>query len=81
MFLCILAAQILFCCACNNYKVTKNDPYGRYLVINPKWTIKTDHPDPGGLIDYNCVYIAKKPIRIYMKFGDFGRQGKLWKNI
>jgi hypothetical protein len=50
---------LLFFPGCNTYKVEMNDPYRRYNVINPKWTIKTDEPNPDGLIQYNCVYIHK----------------------
>ena len=52
---------LLLLSSCNTYRVTMNDPYGRYKVINPKWTIKTDQPNPQNLIQYDCLYIYKNP--------------------
>jgi hypothetical protein len=54
-----ITVLLLFLPSCNTYRVTKNDPYGRYNVINPKWTIKTAQPNPENLIQYDCVYVRK----------------------
>jgi hypothetical protein len=49
LFICLLSACAL---------PVKRDAYGRPVPRWPSWTLKTDNPDPEGLICYDCIYVS-----------------------
>lgn len=49
LFICLLSACAL---------PAKRDAYGRPVPRWPSWTLKTDNPDPEGLICYDCFYVS-----------------------
>ncbi|TWI63913.1 hypothetical protein LZ24_03231 [Desulfobotulus alkaliphilus] len=55
LFICLFSACAL---------PAKRDAYGRAVPRWPNWTLKTDNPDPEGLICYDCIYVED--------FGNYG---------